>query len=331
MSPHPLLRVEGLCHAFAVSGGGLLRGRTVPVLHDVSFELASGEAYGLVGESGAGKTTLARAVLRLIEPTAGRIWLDGVELTALDRRELRSMRRFAQIVFQDPNASLPPRRTAGSILREPLDLYRIGDARQRDRRVCELLELVGLDPQTRGRYPHELSGGQRQRVAIARALAVEPRLLVADEPVTALDVSVQSQILNLLGDLRRRFEIGLVLISHDLAVVQQVCDRVGVMYLGRLVEQAPVDALFERPLHPYTQALLEAHPEPDPARRLRAVPLRGEPPSPLAVPPGCPFHPRCPKAFAPCDRVEPGMGPPVGATPDRLVSCHLHSTERNTK
>ncbi|MGB0514678.1 MAG: ABC transporter ATP-binding protein, partial [Wenzhouxiangellaceae bacterium] len=257
MSPR-LLRVQGLSKHFAVRTGLLGPRRWLRAVDGVSFELGAGECLGLVGESGCGKSTLGRTLLRLIEPTAGNVWLDGVEITALDRAGLRRARKHMQMIFQDPYASLSPRRTVGQILREPLDLHRLGAPRDREKRVVELLDIVGLSADARHRFPHEFSGGQRQRIGIARALAVEPKLIVADEAVSALDVSVQSQILNLLADIKREFGIALLFISHDLAVVQHISDAVGVMYLGRMVERAPVDTLYPRPAHPYTRALLDA-------------------------------------------------------------------------
>jgi len=326
----PLLRVEGLTRHFRVGGGLFHRGRLLRAVEQVSFELEAGQAFGLVGESGCGKSTLGRTLLRLIEPTAGRVQLDGVDITALDAAGLKRARKHMQMIFQDPYASLSPRRTVEQILREPLDLHRIGATDTRSRRVSELLDIVGLRASDRRRYPHEFSGGQRQRIGIARALAVEPKLIVADEAVSALDVSVQSQVLNLLADLKREFGIALVFISHDLAVVQHVCDQVGVMYLGQLVETAPVDRLFCHPAHPYTRALMASIPEPDPARARPEAALSGELPSPLAPPPGCPFHPRCRVAVPKCAERVPRtieLGP-TGPTPHR-VRCHLHDVERS--
>jgi oligopeptide/dipeptide ABC transporter ATP-binding protein len=323
----PLLQVEGLSRHFRVGTGLFRRGRLLRAVEQVSFELEAGQAFGLVGESGCGKSTLGRALLRLIEPTAGRVRLDGIDITALDPAGLKRARKHMQMIFQDPYASLSPRRTVDQILREPLDLHRIGAPGSRSRRVSELLDIVGLRASDRQRYPHEFSGGQRQRIGIARALAVEPRLIVADEAVSALDVSVQSQVLNLLADLKREFGIAFVFISHDLAVVQHVCDRVGVMYLGRLVENAPVDRLYRDPAHPYTRALLASIPEPDPLRARSGAALSGELPSPLAPPPGCPFHPRCPVATAICaERVPRTIElDPAGPAPHR-VRCHRHDT-----
>jgi len=325
----PLLRVTGLTRDFRVRGGPFARRRMLRAVDGVSLELAPGECFGLVGESGCGKSTFGRALLRLIEPSAGRVWLDGLEITALKRRELRRARKHMQMIFQDPYASLSPRRSVAQILREPLDLHRIGRAAWRARRVAELLEIVGLDGGAGQRFPHEFSGGQRQRIGIARALAVEPKLIVADEAVSALDVSVQSQILNLLADIRREFGIAMVFISHDLAVVQHISDAVGVMYLGRLVETAPVEVLFQRPAHPYTRALLAAVPDPDPRRAGRTRALTGEVPSPIDPPGGCPFHPRCPEAVEVCRGRVPRTIELDGRRESHRVRCHLSDPDRD--
>jgi len=257
----PLLKVENLAKHFPVRGGLLRRVQAqLKAVDGVSFELEAHRTFGLVGESGCGKSTLGRTLLRLHEPTAGRLWFEGQDLTELDTSALKRQRKQMQIIFQDPFASLSPRRTVYETLREPLDLHRIGTASGRKRRIQELLEVVGLRPEAIHRYPHEFSGGQRQRIGIARALAVEPKLIVADEAVSALDVSVQSQILNLIGDLQREFGVAFVFISHDLAVVQHISHEVGVMYLGQLVEQASVERIYSMPTHPYTKALLKAVP-----------------------------------------------------------------------
>ncbi len=315
-----LLEVAGLRKHFRGKDGRAV----VRAVDGVGFALGRGETLGIVGESGCGKSTLARTVLRLTEPTAGAIRFDGDDLLALDRRALRARRRDMQIVFQDPYASLDPRLTVGAIVAEPLAIHRVGDRRARARRVAELLATVGLEPEAAARYPHEFSGGQRQRIGIARAIALEPKLVIADEPVSALDLSIQSQILNLLVELRRRLGLAYIFISHDLAVVEHVSDRVAVMYLGRIVETAAADDLFDAPKHPYTQALISAIPEPDPARRRERIVLAGDIPNPEAPPPGCPFHPRCPQAMDRCR----GEAPPtvdLGA-PGRphLVDCHLY-------
>lgn len=318
----PLLEVEGLVTRFAVKGGGWIR-----AVDGVDLALPRGGTLAVVGESGCGKSTLARSILRLVEPSAGRVRLDGEDLLALPPAALRRRRRDLQLVFQDPMASLDPRFPVGRSLAEPLLVHGVGGGRAARRaRVLELLGLVGLDTAAAERHPHELSGGQRQRVGIARAIALEPKLVVLDEPVSALDVSVQAQILNLLLDLRERLGLAYLFISHDLGVVRAVADRVAVMYLGRIVEEAPADALFEAPAHPYTQALLDAVPRPDPARRRagRAPPPLGEPPSPERPPPGCPFHPRCPEAMAVCRVEAPAPRPPAGGDGLRAVRCHLH-------
>ena len=285
------------------------RHATLHALAGVDLSVARGECVALVGESGSGKTTLGRCALRLIEPTGGRIVFDGEDLMALSGDALRRRRRRFQMVFQDPYASLDPRQRIGSVVAEPLEVHSALGHRERAARVSELLALVGLAPELAGRYPHELSGGQRQRVAIARALAPGPDLLVADEPVSSLDVSVRGQILDLLAGLRERLGLALLLISHDMAAVERLADRVAVMYLGQIVELAPSAALFRRPLHPYTASLLSAVPVADPGRRRIRIVLPGEPPSPLAPPPGCAFHPRCPSARPRCAEEGPALAP----------------------
>ncbi|HSS76263.1 MAG TPA: oligopeptide/dipeptide ABC transporter ATP-binding protein [Thermoanaerobaculia bacterium] len=308
LSPSKLLAIEGLRKEYAVRRGALRRRiGTLRALDGVDLEVAPGECMALVGESGSGKTTLGRCAVRLIEPTAGRIIFGGEDLAALAGRELRARRQRFQMVFQDPYASLDPRQRVASIVAEPLAIHTRLDGQARLARVAELLDLVGLAPEITGRFPHELSGGQRQRVGIARALAPEPELLVADEPVSSLDVSVRGQILALLADLRQRLGLTLLLIAHDMAAVEQLADRVAVMYLGRIVELSSTRELFRRPLHPYTVSLLSAVPVPDPGRRRDRIVLAGEPPSPLAPPPGCPFHPRCPIARPRCSAERPPL------------------------
>jgi oligopeptide/dipeptide ABC transporter ATP-binding protein len=297
---------------------------TVKAVDCVSLRLGQGETLGIVGESGCGKSTLARLMLRLIEPTSGQIRFAGEDLLALRSGALRATRRNMQIVLQDPYASLDSRLSVGAIVAEPLEIHRVGDRRQRRQRVAELLSLVGLEADAAARYPHEFSGGQRQRIGIARAIALEPKLVVLDEPVSALDVSIQSQILNLLMDLKARLGLSYVFISHDLAVVEHVSDRVAVMYLGRVVETTATSALYAKPAHPYTQALMSAIVEPDPTRRAQRIVLQGDPPSPESPPAGCTFHPRCPKVMERCRRDVPILrNIDAGGAPHH-ASCHLY-------
>ncbi|MFL1461463.1 ABC transporter ATP-binding protein [Roseococcus sp. DSY-14] len=304
-----LLEAEDLAKHYPVTEG-LIRAKrvgTVRAVDGVSFTVRRGETLALVGESGCGKSTTARLALRLIEPSAGRVRFDGVDITTLDRAALKAFRRRAQIVFQDPYASLNPRYTVAQTLSEPLEVHGIGDAASRRARVEELLGLVGLAPFHAARYGHEFSGGQRQRIGIARALAAGPDLVVCDEPVSALDVSIQAQVVNLLRDLQQRLGLAYLFIAHDLAVVKHVADRIAVMYLGRIVEVQEKAALFANPRHPYTRALLAAIPHPDPSRRGRIVPLGGDLPSPLNPPSGCRFRTRCPFAQARCAAEEPAL------------------------
>jgi oligopeptide/dipeptide ABC transporter ATP-binding protein len=308
----PLLSVRDLAKHFPSRAGA------VRAVDGVSFDVRRGTIVGLVGESGSGKTTVGRCVLRLIEPSAGRLLFDGVDLLTLPERAMRGYRRRLQIVFQDPYSSLNPRLRVGEIIGEAIDTHRIARGAARRERIADLLGRVGLDPEHARRYPHEFSGGQRQRIGIARALAVEPDFIVADEPVSALDVSVQAQILNLIQDLQQAYGLTVLFIAHDLSVVEYLCDEVVVMYLGRVMEHGPSRAVYAAPRHPYTQALLSASPVPDPQSRRPRVVLRGDIPSPLDPPSGCVFRTRCPFAVEACANVVPSPDP-VG--PDHLVAC----------
>jgi oligopeptide transport system ATP-binding protein len=322
MNPPPLLAVNGLKKHYGVRGGFLAREvKHVRAVDDVSFEIAPGETLGLVGESGCGKSTTGRCVMRLIEPTEGSVRFAGKEVTALRAGDLRALRRDMQIIFQDPFASLNPRHTVRAIVGEALIIHGIGrPGRDREERVAALLETVGLRPEHMNRYAHEFSGGQRQRIGIARALAVEPKLIICDEPVSALDVSVQAQVINLLEDLQDRLGIAYLFIGHDLSVVEHISHRVAVMYLGRIVEVASARALYDNPRHPYSEALLSAVPIPDPKIRRRRVSLEGDLPNPTRPPAGCHFHPRCPIAVARCAVETP---PLVHGADGHGVACHL--------
>ncbi|MCH7932125.1 MAG: dipeptide ABC transporter ATP-binding protein [Proteobacteria bacterium] len=329
MNAPPLLEARNLQKHFAVKGAGLFAGRigTVRAVEDVSFALAAGETFALVGESGCGKTTLARTLALLHRPSAGAVLFRGKEITGLKGPEIKAVRRDIQMIFQDPYGSLDPRMTVATIVSEPLRIHRVGDRRGRAERVRELMDAVGLSPALADRYPHEFSGGQRQRIGIARALALNPKLVIADEPVSALDVSVQSQVLNLLQDLQEAFGLTYLLVSHDLAVVAHMAHRVAVMYLGRIVETAPRDDLFARPSHPYTQALLRAVPRPGGGKRRSGGSLGGEVPNPLSPPAGCPFHPRCPRAEDICRRELPALEAVPGSGDGHRAACHFKGWE----
>ena len=316
-----LLEVRNLRKYFPIRGGVLSRVTDyVRAVDDVSFSIGRGETFGLVGESGCGKTTTGRAVLRLIEPDEGEITFDGTDLRALGSRELRRYRRDMQIIFQDPYASLNPRMPVGSIIGEPFAIHSTATPKEREEKVVELLETVGLDPGAGSRYPHEFSGGQRQRIGIARALAMKPKLIVADEPVSALDVSIQAQIINLLADLQKRFGLTYLFISHGIPVIEHISNRIGVMYLGKLVEVGTSVQVCTDPKHPYTQALLSAVPIPKPGRKRERIVLRGDVPTPINPPSGCRFHTRCPIVVDRCRTEEP---PLKKLSDGRLGACHL--------
>jgi peptide/nickel transport system ATP-binding protein/oligopeptide transport system ATP-binding protein len=315
-----LLRVDNLVKYFPIRAGFL--SGTVGHVHavdGVSFAVRRGEAFGLVGESGCGKTTLAQTVIRLYQPDSGQIIFDGKDIASLDRGALQPIRRRIQMIFQDPYASLNPRMTVGSIVSEPLDVFGVGTPAQRQERVRELLRTVGLHTYMINRYPHEFSGGQRQRIGIARALALQPEMIICDEPVSALDVSIQAQVINLLGDLQRQFGLTYLFIAHNLAVVAYVCDRIGVMYLGKLVELGSTEQVVTRPRHPYTQALLSAVPIPKPGLKKQRTILTGDVPSPVSPPSGCRFRTRCPVARPNCGDAVPGM---TEVEPGHWVACY---------
>jgi oligopeptide transport system ATP-binding protein len=325
MTALPLLKVENLVKHFPIKGGIL--GRVLDKVHavdGVSFELNAGETLGVVGESGCGKSTTGRCILRLIEPTSGKVSFEGQDVTAMDKHALRGMARHMQIIFQDPYASLNPRMTVAAIIGEALTIHKLTrtPAEYNDR-IVDLLETVGLRADHMQRYPHEFSGGQRQRVGIARALAVSPKLIVCDEAVSALDVSIQAQVINLLEDLQSKFNLTYIFIAHDLSVVEHISKRVAVMYLGRIVEIAPANALYTEPRHPYTEALLSAVPIPDPKVKRKRIMLQGDVPSPIRPPPGCHFHTRCPIAQKGLCDVQSPVLKKVGEGHE--VACHLRS------
>src|SRR5262245_31798096 len=319
MNNHSLVEINDLRKHFPASHRKIVR-----AVDGVSFGIARGETFGLVGESGCGKTTVGRCILRLIEPTSGEIHFDGLNLLEIGRGTLRAIRRRMQIIFQDPYSSLDPRMKVGEIIAEPLEIHRVESKHKRRERVAELLRVVGLDPDYSHRYPHQFSGGQRQRIGIARALALNPDFIVADEPVSALDVSVQAQVVNLLQDLQEKFGLTYLFISHGLAVVKHISTRVGVMYLGKLVELAPAREVYSYPMHPYTQALLTAIPNPDPdAKKIKVSRVGGDVPNPIAPPPGCRFHTRCPQVMERCKIEEPEL---TEVSPGHFVSCFLYGS-----
>lgn len=318
-----LVRVEDLVKRFPVEQGFFSRdGLEVHAVDGVDLQIVKGETLGLVGESGCGKSTLARLILRLEEPTSGKVFFEGVDMSTLSSGEMKQVRKGMQIIFQDPYSSLNPRRSVQSIVMEPLNIHKIGTRRQRIDRVKELMEEVGLRPEYASRYPHEFSGGQRQRVGIARALALNPSLIIADEPVSALDVSIRSQVLNLLEDLQERYGLTYLFVSHDLSVVEHISDRVAVMYLGRILEIGSRRDIYEKTLHPYTEALMSAVPIPDPSANRTRIILEGDVPSPMNPPPGCRFHPRCRLAVPICSEVIP-MLQDVGR--GHMAACHVRA------
>lgn len=334
VSEQPLLKVNNLKKYFPIHSGWFFQKEvaSLKAVDDISFHINKGETLGLVGESGSGKSTTGKLILRLLESTSGQILYNGIDILSMPQSKFREFRKNMQIVFQDPYASLNPRMTVGEIIKEPLLLFKeAGQEKKASRakdRVEELLNLVGLDFSVINRYPHEFSGGQRQRIGIARSLALNPAFIVADEPVSALDVSIQAQIINLFQDLKDRFTLTYLFIAHDLAVVRHISDRIAVMYLGKIVEEAPADILYAKPLHPYTKALLEAVPKPDPSLRGKRELLSGDPPSPVNPPSGCPFHPRCPLADNNCKVAIPIF---EEKTPGHKAACIKVASEAAAK
>lgn len=322
-----ILQVKGLKKYFPIKAGILGKQvGAVKAVDDVSFDLKKGETLGIVGESGCGKSTTGRSIMRLIEPSEGEILFEGKNVSTMNKEELRKIRRDIQMVFQDPYASLNPRHNVQKILEEPLKVHGIGDEKERKEKVKKLLDIVGLSSYHAQRYPHQFSGGQRQRIGIARALMTNPKLIIADEPVSALDVSIQAQVLNLMKDLQEELGLTYIFIAHDLGVVRHISDRVGVMYLGKMVELATSESLYEKPLHPYSQALLAAVPVPDPDFKRETELLKGDIPSPSNPPSGCTFHTRCPFKMDACTKVVPKL---VEVEPGHSVACHLYDASIN--
>jgi len=317
------LRVKALKKYFPIKGGLFSKEvDKVYAVDHITFDIGKGETLGLVGESGCGKSTAGLSILRLIEPTSGEVWFEDKPVTSLDKKSLRTLRRDMQIIFQDPYSSLNGRMKAGNIIGEPLFIHGLSKGKEKEERIVHLLETVGLTAEHARRYPHEFSGGQRQRIAIARALAVNPSLVIADEPVSALDVSIQAQVITLLEDLQKEYRLTYLFISHDLSVVEHICDRVAVMYLGKIVELAPKRSLYTNPQHPYTEALLSAAPIPDPTLKRKRIILKGDVPNPINPPSGCRFHTRCPIQVKDCSVIEPE---PKEIAPSHQVACHLRA------